>query len=52
MGVPVMTQWLMNLTRNHEVPLASLSGLMIWPCCELWCRLHTQLGFSIAVALA
>ena len=37
-----MAQWLMNLTKNHEVAvrsLALLSGLEIWHCCELWCRL-------------
>ena len=30
-----------NLTSNHEVAgliMASLSGLRIFPCCELWCR--------------
>ena len=27
-GVPVVAQWLMNLTRNHEV--ACLSGLAQW----------------------
>ena len=32
-GVPVVTQWLTNPTRNHEVAvrsLALLSGLRIW----------------------
>ena len=37
-----MAQWLMNLTSIHEVSgfrsLASLSGLRIRRCCELWCR--------------
>ena len=40
MGVPVMAQWSTNPTRNHEVSvqtLASLSGLRIWGCYELWC---------------
>ena len=32
--------------------LALLSGLKIWCCCELWCRLQTQLGSGVAVALA
>ena len=32
--------------------LALLIGLGIWHCHELWCRLQTQLGSSIAVAVA
>ena len=24
-----------------------LSGSRIWRCCELWCRLQTQLGFGV-----
>ena len=28
--------------------LDSLSGLRIQPCCELWCRLKTQLGSYVA----
>ena len=52
LGVPVMAQWLTNLIRDHEVQsLASLSGLRIWHCHELWCRLQTHLGSHIAVAL-
>ena len=30
--------------------LASLSGLRIWRCCELWYRSQTWLGSGIAVA--
>ena len=31
--------------------LALLSGLRIWHCGELWCRLQTRLGSGIAVAV-
>ena len=54
-GVPVMAQWLTNPTGNHEVEVRSLpllSGLMIRRCRELWCRLQTQLGSRVAVAVA
>ena len=54
-GVPIVAQWLMNPTRNHEV-VGSIpgltSGLRIWCCRELWYRSQTRLGFAIAVALA
>ena len=43
-GVPVVAQWLVTPTRNHEV-----EGLI--PGRELWCRLQTWLGSRIAVAL-
>ena len=31
--------------------LALLSGLRLWHCCELWCRLQTWLRSRVAVAL-
>ena len=52
--VPVMAQWLTNLTRNHEVAgsiLGLLSGLRIRHCRELWCRSKTRLRSLIAMAL-
>ena len=54
-GVPVMGQWLMNLTssimRTQVRFLALLSGLRIQRCCELWCRLQTGRGSGVAVAV-
>ena len=47
-----MAQWLKNLTRNTRLwvrSLASLSGLRIRRCRELWCRSQTQLGSGVAV---
>ena len=41
-GVPLMAQWLSNLTSIHEDTvrsLALLSGLRMQHCRELWCRL-------------
>ena len=38
--------------RAQVRSLASLSGLRIWHCCELWCRSQTRLGFFIAAAVA
>ena len=38
--------------RMRVWSLASLSGLKIQHCCELWCRLQTWLRFRVAVAVA
>ena len=37
--------------RMQVRSLASLSGLRILHCCELWCRSQTQLGSGVAVAV-
>ena len=50
-GVPVVAEQVKNLTSIHE-DLPSLSGLRIWCCCELQCRLPVWLGYGIAVVAA
>ena len=53
-GVPIVAQWLTNLTSNHEVSGSIpdlLSGLRIWHCRELWCGSQTWLGSHVAVAV-
>ena len=51
-GVPVVAQWLTNLTSNHEV-VCLIPGLAQIRCChELWSRLQTWLGSGVAVAVA
>ena len=54
-GVPVIVQrkriWLGTM-RSRVRSLASLSGLRIWHCHALWCRLQTRLRSGIAVAMA
>ena len=48
----VAQQKRIHLVSTHEVQtLASLSGLGMRRCCELWCRSQTQLGSCVAVAL-
>ena len=53
--VPVVMQQKriqLGTMRLKVQSLASLSGLKIRHCCELWCRLQTRLGSRVAVALA
>ena len=38
--------------RLQVQSLALLSGLRIWHCRELWCRLQARLRSGVAVALA
>ena len=37
--------------RMQVQSLTSLSGLRIWHCLELWCRLQTWLRSDVAVAV-
>ena len=55
LGVPVVVQWKriqLGIMRLRVPSLASLSGLRIWHCRELWCRSQMQLRTHIAVAVA
>ena len=53
--VLIVAQWkqtqLLSM-RMQAQSLVSLSGLRIWNCHELWCRLQMQLGSYVAVAVA
>ena len=54
-GVPVVAQWKrirLGIMRLWVRSLASLSGLKIQHCHELWCWLQTRLASHVAVALA
>ena len=54
LGVPVVAQQKrirLGTLRLRVQALASLSGLRIWHCRELWCRSQTQLGSGVTVAL-
>ena len=46
-----MAQWLVSM-RVQVRSLASLSGLRIRHCCELWCGSQMWLRFQVAVAVA
>ena len=38
--------------RTWVRSLTSICGLRFWRCRELWCRLQTQLGSGVAVAVS
>ena len=48
---PLWLSRLRTCLRMWVWPLASLSGLRIWHCHELWSRSQMQLGSGVAVAL-
>ena len=52
-GVPIVAQQVMKPASIHMWVwyLTWLSELRIRHCCELWCRLHMQLGCCVAVAV-
>ena len=54
-GVHVVAQQIQTqlVSKRMQVgSLASFSGSRIWCCHELWCRLHMQLRFGVAVVYA
>ena len=53
-GAPIVAQWKwiqLGTMRLQVWSLASLTGLRIWHCCELWWRLQMWLRSCIAVAV-
>ena len=53
-GVPIMVQWKriwLGTMRLRVQSLASLSGLRIWHCHELWCRSQTRFTSGIVVVV-
>ena len=53
-GVPIVAQWKrirLGTKRLRVRSLASLSGLRIWHCCELWCRSQRRLGSGITLTV-
>ena len=53
-GVPVVAQWKRIQLGTMRLPvrsLASLSGLRIWHCHELWCKSQMWLRSGIVMAL-
>ena len=53
-GVPIVVQWkqIQPVSMRMWVwSLASLSGLRIWHCCELWCSSQKLLGSCFGVAV-
>ena len=53
-GVPIVVQWeriRLGTMRLRVRSLASLSGIRIWRCCELWCRSQMRLRSWVGVAV-
>ena len=50
-GVPIVVQQ-QRIQLGTTRLLASLSGLRLWRCHELWYRLQMRLGSHVAVAVA
>ena len=53
-GVPLVAQWKrirLGTMKLRVRSLASLSGLRIWHCRELWCRSQMRLRSCVAVAV-
>ena len=52
LGVPLAAQRKrLGIMKLHVQSLASLSGLRIWHCHELLCRLQTRLGSCVSAAM-